>query len=145
MVTDIAERMARFGGAGLIIDYGHIDSGTKSTLQAVRAHDYADPLSALGEIDLTAHVDFAELARAVREAGGKDHGPITQSRFLNAVGMRQRGEALLARATPEQIEDIQSAYRRLVHPDEMGILFKVLGISHPDYPTLPGFEPVEEE
>jgi len=61
--TDLAVRV-RGGGAALVIDYGHANSSTGDTFQAVRSHRYASPLGMPGRTDLTAHVDFDALARA---------------------------------------------------------------------------------
>jgi SAM-dependent MidA family methyltransferase len=36
--------------------------------------------------------------------------------------------------------DIRAALRRLVHPREMGDLFKAVAIAHPDFPPPPGFD-----
>ena len=41
----LARRIAQHGGAALIIDYGHAESGFGDTLQAVRGHEFADPLA----------------------------------------------------------------------------------------------------
>ena len=68
--------------AALIVDYGHSESGTGDTLQAVRRHRYADPLALQGETDLTAHVDFAALKRAGEALGLKAYGPMPQGEFL---------------------------------------------------------------
>ncbi len=35
--------------AALFIDYGHAETGSGDTLQAVAAHDYADPLASPGD------------------------------------------------------------------------------------------------
>ena len=68
IVGEIAGRIARDGGAALIVDYGYVHGGPGGdTLQAVRKHAFADPLSAPGEVDLTAHVDFAAIATSVRD------------------------------------------------------------------------------
>src|SRR5690606_34450278 len=55
VVAEVAGRLARQGGAALLIDYGHATARTGSTLQAVRAHAKVDPLALPGEADLTAH------------------------------------------------------------------------------------------
>src|SRR3546814_7149454 len=57
-----AFRLARQGGAMLAIDYGYSGPAAGDTLQAVKAHRFADPFAAPGEVDLTAHVDFVALA-----------------------------------------------------------------------------------
>ena len=63
VALELGQRLTRDGGAALVIDYGHAQSAVGDTLQAVGRHAYADPLSAPGTIDLTAHVDFQALAK----------------------------------------------------------------------------------
>jgi NADH dehydrogenase [ubiquinone] 1 alpha subcomplex assembly factor 7 len=46
IVAEIAGRLARHGGAAIVIDYGHDRPGRGDTLQAVSAHAYADPWEA---------------------------------------------------------------------------------------------------
>ncbi len=136
----IAARIARFGGAALVIDYGHRASAPGDTLQAVRDHAYAEVLDAPGDADLTHHVDFEALIRAATKAGAVPFGPIPQMVFLSRLGIAQRSQALLATATPEQAEAIRSAAHRLVHPREMGEIFKALALIHPALPVPPGFD-----
>ena len=70
LMAAIAERIAGQGGAGLFIDYGHLEPGVGDTLQALaQASITTDVLANPGEADLTAHVDFSALAAAVRVAG----------------------------------------------------------------------------
>ena len=134
----LGERLARQGGAMLAIDYGHAGGHPGDTLQAVHAHAYADPFARPGQSDLTAHVDFGALAAAVTEGGGQPLGPVDQGQWLLALGLAHRA-ASLARAAPDRADEIQAAYRRLSHPDEMGRLFKVLGAVGPGWPALAGF------
>ncbi|NBT30998.1 MAG: class I SAM-dependent methyltransferase, partial [Rhodobacteraceae bacterium] len=65
LVAGIAEIIAQNGGAALLIDYGAGPS-LGDTFQALENHRFTDPFAAPGEADLTAHVDFTELARAAR-------------------------------------------------------------------------------
>ncbi len=136
----IAARVAGQGGAALLIDYGYAESAPGDTLQALRAHQPVPPLTAPGAVDLTAHVDFARLAEAARAAGAAVHGPRAQGRLLTALGAEQRGRALLASAAPEQAILLDSGVRRLIHPAEMGTLFKGIALTHPSLPQPPGFE-----
>ena len=69
IMSNLAARIAETGGAALIIDYGSERPGHGDTFQAVRAHQYTDPLTAPGEADLTAHVDFSSLAKTAADAG----------------------------------------------------------------------------
>ncbi len=142
IVSTIAIHLARTGGAALFIDYGSIQSGFGDTLQAMRKHAFVDPLADPGEADLTVHVDFARMAQAGLDAGAACHGPVPQAAFLLALGLAERAQALGAKATPEQAAAIAAAAARLTEPTAtgMGQLFKVLALSHPGLPPLPGFD-----
>ncbi len=141
LAGEIARRVVRDGGAALIIDYGPAASAPGDSLQAVRDHAPADPLAEPGLADLTAHVDFAALARAARDAGAAVHGPVPQGGLLSQLGLELRATALLRVADAAQARDIRAAAARLLGPDEMGTLFKALAIVDPALPTPPGFDP----
>ena len=138
LIADLARRIAAQGGAALIVDYGHDRPGTGDTLQAVSTHAFADPFEAPGERDLTAHVDFHALAIAARAAGVRVFGPAPQGAWLNAVGIKLRAAAL-AKAAPERGAEIAAARARLTAPDQMGRLFKVMGLVAPGWPEPGGF------
>ena len=145
LTESLARRLARDGGAALLIDYGYWGPAFGDTLQALRGQAFADPLGDPGEADLTAHVDFHHIARAAG-AGLRVHGPVQQGDFLEALGIGARATALKRRATPQQSEEIDRALERLTSRGRsgMGELFKVLGLSHPAITHLPGLPaPVE--
>ena len=75
LIGDIAARLVADGGALLLIDYGYEQTSLGESLQAVSRHAYVDPLAAPGDADLTAHVDFAALARAAPRARRQGDGP----------------------------------------------------------------------
>ncbi len=141
LMETLARRLVHDGGAALVIDYGYWGPAFGDTLQALKAHAFADPLSEPGEADLTAHVDFHRLARAAASAGAAVHGPLSQGDFLRALGIEVRALALKARASPEQAQAVETGLRRLTDPEGMGELFKVLAVSHPGMPPLPGLRP----
>jgi SAM-dependent MidA family methyltransferase len=140
--TDLALRVLG-GGAALVIDYGHARSSTGDTFQAVRSHRYASPLGMPGRTDLTAHVDFAALARAAGEAGARIHGPVEQGTLLKRLGIEPRALALQGGAPEDKRAGVAEALMRLVGtgPDDMGTLFKAMAISAPQDHDLPGFAP----
>jgi SAM-dependent MidA family methyltransferase len=138
VMRDIGARIARQGGAALIIDYGYEGPATGDTLQAVQAHGFADPLTAPGTRDLTAHVDFALLAAVARGEGLRAGPCIGQGAFLTALGIAAR-ETALARANPAQAAALAEARHRLVAGDQMGRLFRVLAVRHADWPAPAGF------
>ncbi|WP_192256209.1 class I SAM-dependent methyltransferase [Mesorhizobium silamurunense] len=127
LMAAIAERIAGHGGAGLFIDYGHLQPGIGDTLQALRRHDHEDVLANPGEADLTAHVDFAALAASAR-AHGLDAELTTQGEFLLGMGLLERAGALGAKADDGERQTISEAVERLAGPDAMGKLFKVMTI-----------------
>jgi NADH dehydrogenase [ubiquinone] 1 alpha subcomplex assembly factor 7 len=139
LAADIGRRVAAHGGAALIIDYGSSQSLPGESLQAVRRHQPVDPLADPGEADLSAHVDFAALARAARQAGAAAYGPLPQGEFLHRIGLDARAASLKARATPTQMHEIDAARRRLLDAREMGTLFKVLAVTAPSLALPPGF------
>ena len=139
VMTAIAGRLARQSGAALIIDYGHVESSPGDTLQAVRGHTYHDVLADPGEADITAHVDFASLGRAARDAGAVVHGPVSQGAFLEALGISARAEALMAGASDDDAELVRAAQARLTGNEGMGELFKVMAVTSPELDTPPGF------
>jgi NADH dehydrogenase [ubiquinone] 1 alpha subcomplex assembly factor 7 len=127
-VATVARRIATEGGAALFFDYGPAESGFGDTVQAVSRHRFAPPLAAPGEVDLTAHVDFAHLANRALAEGAAAFGPADQGVWLVALGLPTRLAVLLRQATPEQTEALVSATRRLIEPQAMGRLFKALAI-----------------
>ena len=138
--ADLATRLARHGGAALLLDYGPEHSAPGDSLQALHAGRPADPLADPGSADLTAHVDFGALVRAATAAGARTHGPLPQGKFLASLGLFQRTHQLARALPPGRAATLQAAARRLAEPDQMGRLFKALAICHPALPTPPGFE-----
>ncbi|HVI98260.1 MAG TPA: SAM-dependent methyltransferase [Sphingomonas sp.] len=138
VMRDLAARLAKQGGAALVIDYGYDGPALGDTLQAVRGHAYVNPFEAPGEHDLTAHVDFGTLGAAARATGAAVHGPVEQGQFLTALGIGARASALAASA-PDRAASIHADHDRLVAPDQMGALFKVLGLTGADWPAPAGF------
>jgi NADH dehydrogenase [ubiquinone] 1 alpha subcomplex assembly factor 7 len=129
LAEDISRIIAARGGAALIIDYGYgAVTGYGETLQAVGGHQFADVLAEPGEDDLSAHVDFAALAAAGTRGGAKVAGPATQGAFLATIGITERAEQLM-KAHPAEAADMLKAVERLIGPDQMGTLFKVLAFT----------------
>jgi len=139
IMRDLAAHIVTNGGAGIFVDYGYEVATGKPTLQAVSGHQSVDVLKRPGEVDLTAHVDFAALRRAamLQQAGGQ--GPIAQGDFLRAMGIELRAGQLKQRSSPEQAKDIDTALSRLTGASEMGTLFKVMAIMHSSLNDLAGF------
>lgn len=139
LAADLAGRIVRRGGAALIIDYGYGRPAPGETLQAVRRHAFADVLDRVGETDLTAHVDFQALAEAARGVGARAWGPLPQGVFLGRLGITERAARLARGATEAQLPSLTAGVRRIISPQEMGLLFKVLAVTAADGCAPPGF------
>jgi NADH dehydrogenase [ubiquinone] 1 alpha subcomplex assembly factor 7 len=138
IVTALARRLQAQGGAALIIDYGYDGPALGETLQAVMGHRYANPFDAPGTQDLSAHVDFATLSAAAALAGAEVAGSVSQGEWLIAMGIGARA-ASLASASPERSDDITAAHQRLIQPEAMGTLFRVMALRAPHWPEPAGF------
>ena len=135
-IATVAERL-RAGGAGaaFFIDYGFPEAEyyhpqrRSGTLACHRAHRMDDnPLCAVGEKDITAHIDFTAAALAAQEAGLHVLGYTSQAHFLINCGL----PALMEQASlPER-----AAAMKLLAEHEMGELFKVLGLATREWPAL---------
>lgn len=142
VALEIGRRVAQHGGAALIIDYGHGETATGDTLQAVRGHGFTDPLAAPGQADLTAHVDFAALAQAAESMRARAYGPLDQGKFLRRLGIETRAAALKSVAPAAKSAEIDAALARLIGSEAkaMGKLFKVMALADPKLGAPPAFE-----
>jgi len=138
IISAIADRIARNGGSALIIDYGGWRS-RGDTLQALRDHQPVPVLDHAGQADLTAHVDFEALANAAFTVSTTQMTP--QGVFLERIGITARAQALAQRLSGEALTQHIAAHRRLTHPEEMGNLFKVLGLHPKGAAPPPGLTP----
>ncbi|GFV78357.1 protein arginine methyltransferase NDUFAF7, mitochondrial [Trichonephila clavipes] len=126
LLDDITKRMKKDGGITLIVDYGHL--GTKTdTFRGFKNHQLHDPLKNVGEVDLTADVNFQFLSK---HANGKAIvvGPVTQASFLKNMGIDIRLERLMMNASPENQKSLKTGYNMLMSSNQMGERFKFLAL-----------------
>jgi NADH dehydrogenase [ubiquinone] 1 alpha subcomplex assembly factor 7 len=139
VMRTLASHIAEHGGAALVIDYGYLGEAHHNTLQAVKSHMFHPVLKDPGDADITAHVDFTTLMDIASDNGGTVFGLANQGEFLTRMGADLRCEMLLRQATAEQKEPIASGLKRLVSPQEMGELFKVMAVVSDPRIEPPGF------
>jgi SAM-dependent MidA family methyltransferase len=134
--------VAQQRGAALLVDYGHRRTTLAHTLQAVRAHEFADPLELPGEADLTSLVDFEALAAEAKKCGVKTYGPISQGVFLRRLGIEPRAQRLKQDKDAKTRADIDAALTRLIGeaPRQMGELFKAFAFTDPKLSAPPAFD-----
>ena len=118
--------------AAILIDYGfpaheyYLPQRQQGTLYChYRHHAHDDPFYLPGLQDITAHVDFSQLARQAQEAGLDILSYSSQAAFLLDSGITD----CLLRTDPGNSSAYlpqANALQRLISPAEMGELFKVL-------------------
>ena len=115
-------------GVVCLIDYGFPEheyyhpQRAQGTLMCHQGHlSDPDPLVAVGDKDITAHVDFTAMAVAAQDAG------------LGVVGYTSQGSFLLEAGLVDLLPSVgmaeQAAALKLIHEHEMGELFKVLVVA----------------
>lgn len=121
----VASRLAQ--GLVLTIDYGHTardlynTERRQGTLRSYARHRVSTSiLDAVGEQDLTSHVDFTSVAAAGEAAGLSVAGFTNQLNFLMSLGI-DRYCATLPDDSPELL-----SIAHLLRPHGMGTTFKVL-------------------
>jgi len=142
-MREVAGRIAR--GFVITIDYGypaaelyalHRREGTLLCYRQHQADD--DPYSAVGEKDITTHVDFTALQRAGEEAGLASLWFGEQYRFLLGLGFFEELVRLQALCTDErEARALRLTLKNLIVPEQgMGETFKVLvqgkGVGRPE-------------
>jgi SAM-dependent MidA family methyltransferase len=131
-IRSVAQKLTR--GFVITIDYGDLaehlytPDRPRGTLMTYRRHfPSEDFYRAPGEQDLTAHVNFSALMDAGKDAGLGFTGFTTQERFLLALG-EENEFADLYDPGESEMERLQARLKlkRLIHPEGMGTIFKVL-------------------
>ncbi|MDE2136768.1 MAG: SAM-dependent methyltransferase [Gammaproteobacteria bacterium] len=140
-IASLGECLGR--GVLLLSDYGlprshyYHPQRTAGTLRChfrQRAHD--DPYVNLGLQDITAWVDFTRVAEAAGDVGLAVSGFATQAAYLLALGLER-----LVTDAPDARDRARLAgeARRLVMPEEMGEVFKVMALTRGYDAPLAGF------
>jgi len=132
-------------GVLLLVDYGfpaheyyHPDRKEGTLMCHYRHHSHDNPLLLLGLQDITAHVDFSALASGGRLSGLDLKGYTSQAQFLLSSGL----DNLVAQSDPNDIRRhmaLVQEVKKLVMPNEMGELFKVIAMSKNFSDELMGF------
>ncbi|MBJ7420077.1 MAG: SAM-dependent methyltransferase [Rhodoferax sp.] len=132
-VRSLAERLR--SGCAFFLDYGfgegeyYHPQRAGGTVMCHRAHQSdSDPLTLVGEKDITAHVNFSGIALTAQDAGLQVLGYTSQAHFLINCGIV---DLMQAASLP-----VRAAAQTLILEHEMGELFKVLALG-PSAPWTP--------
>ena len=115
----VASRLQR--GVVLIFDYGFPGSEFHEVVQVRAQHQQFDlPFEQIGEADITAHINWTDIAEAGEKSGLRLAGFTDQHHFLTGI----------ISAFPEIIasEKSKRALQTLLHPEMLGRSFQVLGL-----------------
>lgn len=136
-------------GLFITLDYGfpaseffHPQRAQGTLMAHHRHHAITDPLHLPGLCDLTSHVEWSSLAKAVLASGAKEIYFNNQGNFLLEAGI---GDLVLEKMDPANAADflpVSNALQKLLSEAEMGELFKVFaftkGMHLPSLDSLPG-------
>ena len=133
-------------GVALFIDYGFPEREyyhAQRNMGTLRCHYrhrvHGDPFFWPGLQDITAHIDFTAMSRAAESVEAEVYGFTTQAYFLISCGLA----VMVSNADPTMtLSRLQasSAVRRLIAPQDMGELFKVLAVGRGIDSPLLGFQ-----
>ena len=126
--SNICNHLIQWDGVLLVVDYGNV-SGIGDTLQAVNKHKFRSILEKPGQSDLSSHVNF----KLLKEIASKKNlyvSPVKeQQNFLLELGIKERLKSLTKNVSSTIAERAESEVDRLIDPDKMGSLFKVIAIT----------------
>lgn len=132
-------------GLLLFIDYGlsrreyYAEARSTGTLRCHYRHRaHADPFVWPGLQDITAWVDFSQLADAAEQAHLQVSGYTTQANFLIGAGLDRQLERAAGADLTARVDQAGQA-RRLVMPGEMGETFKAMALTRGPVTLPSGF------
>jgi SAM-dependent MidA family methyltransferase len=143
LVNSLASCMDQ--GVLLFIDYGfgarefyHPQRSSGTLMCHYRHHAHDDPFFLPGLQDITAHVNFTDIAECGIDAGLELLGYTSQAFFLINCGITE----LIKDTSPENLRDylpLSAQLQKLTSPAEMGELFKVIALGKKMANPLAGF------
>ena len=122
----IIKKIKKNSGGILLIDYGYVQSKNENTLQSVKNHKRNDLLSNLGKADITSLVNFKLLDEFFSTKNLKVKNIVSQSVFLKKLGIVERANNISKKMQFTQKADLYLRMKRLLDPQTMGNLFKVI-------------------
>ncbi len=135
-------------GLILLIDYGfprheyyHADRNQGTLMCHYQHRAHSDPLILTGLQDITAHVDFSNVAEAAAHQGLSVAGYTHQAAFLLNCGLL---DFIQKSENPADHYRVAQEIKRLTLPSEMGELFKVIALTRGVDRDLIGFSSMNQ-
>jgi SAM-dependent MidA family methyltransferase len=143
LINSLASRLTQ--GAMLFMDYGfgareyyHPQRAQGTLMCHYRHHAHDDPFFLPGLQDITAHVNFTDVAECGIDAGMELLGYTNQAFFL----INNKITDILKITSPENLREylpLSAQLQKLTSPAEMGELFKVIALGKNLEQPLSGF------
>ena len=125
----MVEKIKKQNGGILLIDYGHLNTLNRDTLQAVMRNKKININSLfnnLGKADITSLVNFRLLEEYFKKKKLKCKKIVSQKFFLEKMGIIERAKILEKNMNFKQLNYMSLTLMRLLHKNQMGELFKVI-------------------
>ena len=122
----ICKKIKKLNGGVLFIDYGYTEKININTLQSVMKHKYNYINKNIGSADITSLVNFNLYKKFFEFNGLVSENIITQSQFLQKMGIIERTKILSKNMTSENKINLYTRLERLIDPRMMGEKFKVI-------------------
>ena len=142
LVNSLADALET--GAIVLIDYGfsaaeyyHPQRNQGTLMCHYQHYAHSNPLVNIGLQDITAHVNFTQIALTAEAHGIRLAGYVSQAQFLINCGILN----IMAQHSPSstQFMRLAAAAQKLLSPAEMGELFKVIAFTKNCDAPLIGF------
>ena len=126
----IINKINKFKGGIMLIDYGYIKSEGVDTLQSIMSQKKNIYYKNVGKSDITYLVNFQLLNKFFSKNNLFLNKIVDQSFFLKKLGISERAEILSKNMNFKEKSDLYYRLERLLSDEKMGKLFKVLFASN---------------
>jgi len=126
----IINKINKFKGGIMLIDYGYIKSEGVDTLQSIMSQKKNIYYKNVGKSDITYLVNFQLLNKFFSKNNLFLNKIVDQSFFLKKLGITERAEILSKNMNFKEKSDLYYRLERLLSDEKMGKLFKVLFASN---------------
>lgn len=125
-LNEIAKKIKKYNGVLLTFDYGYTERKNSDTLQSIKKHKYINIFNEPGNADITHHINYNLFLKILKKNKLEVKKVVTQSKFLQKLGIIERATLLSNKVSFKAKADMFYRLKRLLHPEKMGNLFKVL-------------------
>ena len=127
LLSQIFDRINKYGGVFLIIDYAKNNDHGKNTLSFIHKHNHVKPFYSPGNTDISTKPDFKLIKSLALQAECKVLGLFSQKFFLTKLGVELRFESLIKQTSLSSY--LLASKKRLVDKT-LWEIFKVLIITN---------------